>query len=122
MPTQRNDPSRPVLVVEDQEDLREVWTAFLTRRGDRVVSAGRRDQALQMLSGGLAPCAAILDWSLADGDADSLVTALLRVVPRCTIVVVTGHGHDIDELVSKPDVVVLHKPFALRELASALDR
>ena len=53
--------SRPVLLVEDTQDLREATAAILEMSRYRVVSARSGLEALALLRGGLDPCIILLD-------------------------------------------------------------
>ena len=53
--------SRPVLLVEDTQDVREALAALLESCRYRVVTASDGLDALDMLRGGLDPCLILLD-------------------------------------------------------------
>lgn len=59
MPLRR--PRSPVLLVEDNPDVREAMEALLAIDGYTVVSAGDGEEALEVLRGGLVPCLILLD-------------------------------------------------------------
>ncbi len=55
------EPQKPVLVVEDDSDLRDALEYLLQACGYSVVAAGDGDEALRRLRGGLRPCVILLD-------------------------------------------------------------
>lgn len=54
-------PEKPILIVEDDSDLREALTFLLKACGYPVVAAGDGEAALAELHGGLEPCLILLD-------------------------------------------------------------
>lgn len=53
-----------ILVVEDDDDLRESLTELLEARGFPVVAVQNGKDALERLAGGLSPCLIVLDLML----------------------------------------------------------
>lgn len=80
------DAPRPVLVVEDDADLRGYLTRILERQGHRVVAAASAEDALAKLQGECAMLA-VLDVGLPGMDGFALVEHLDDDVP---VIVVTG--------------------------------
>jgi len=54
-------PEKPILIVEDDSDLREALAYLLKACGYPVVAAGDGEAALAELHGGLEPCLILLD-------------------------------------------------------------
>lgn len=117
------DPGLPVLIVEDDPALREVYAEVLAAEGFRVRVAADGQEALDVLSDGSpVPCALILDlrmpgmngWQLADrlrhDDA-------LSVVP---IVVVAAHYLVADEARRIGAARWLQKPVNLDRLVTTV--
>ncbi len=91
----------PVLVVEDDPDVREVMIAIVEREGHRAVPARSGAEALQFLRNGLNPCLILLDlmapvkngWEFrAEQNADPHLAS----IP--TIVVSAPKPIDLDQL------------------------
>jgi CheY-like chemotaxis protein len=55
------DPNHPVLVVEDEPDIREVMVAILESEGYVARAAAHGAEALAHLRAGLTPCIILLD-------------------------------------------------------------
>ena len=123
----RRDSRARVLVVEDDEALRELIVARLRRDGFEILEAGSGDEALDVLT--------IASHSLRpDDDIDLLVTdarmpgtsglevaRLLReVASTIPVVLITAYpdGEVVNE-VSRLGLYLLAKPFALDRLSDA---
>jgi len=79
----------PVLVVEDDPDVREVMIAVVESEGHTAVPAENGDQALQLLRNGLHPCLILLDlmmpvksgWEFrAEQNADPHLAAIPTII------------------------------------------
>lgn len=109
-----------VLVVEDDTDLREIWTEALTREGFRCTAAGDGDEAIALL-GEASPQLVITDFSLPMADGLDVCRAIrthdgLSQVP---ILLLTGNlpTHPrIAEALQLPHVTLQEKPVSLRRL------
>jgi CheY-like chemotaxis protein len=54
----------PILIIEDDEDVRDSLDELLTMRGYQVFGAANGREALERLESGLSPCIIILDLML----------------------------------------------------------
>src|SRR4029077_11840087 len=66
MPVPR--PSRPVLLIDDNEDVRVSMQTLLELDGYRVIAACEGEDALTKLRGGLDPCVILLDMLMPGKD------------------------------------------------------
>jgi CheY-like chemotaxis protein len=92
-----SDVRRVILLVEDQEDNRELLGEALGEAGFEVAAAGTLREALDTLDR-LRPNAAIVDISLPDGSGHA-VAQRIRAMPdghAIRIIAVTGHGRQTD--------------------------
>ena len=105
-----------VLVVDDDEDIREGLGAVLVARGFRAVIASNGNEALALLqSGRVQPSVVLLDMSM-PGCSDFLaLQANDPNLARIPVVVVTGAE---DRTLAPFEAVraIVTKPFDLREL------
>mgnify|MGYP005752748535 FL=1 len=107
-----------LLVVDDEEDIRELLDTYLTGYGFEVrtvASGAQMRAALQE-----APCdLVLLDLGLPGEDGLTLAREL-RADPNIGIIIVTGRGQPVDRIlgleVGADDYVA--KPFELRELVA----
>jgi CheY-like chemotaxis protein len=96
--TNTSDPKRaaavpPVLLVEDDPDIRQAMKFLLELDGLRVATAANGAQALSKLRGGLRPCLILLDLMMPVMDGfefrkQQMQDAALSAIP---VVVYSGH-------------------------------
>jgi DNA-binding NtrC family response regulator len=115
--------SAKVLVVEDQESLRKAIAEYLRNCGFEVVDCDGCQSALKAL-GRFRPDAAVLDYSLRDGNAILLLDQLKQTDPLTSVIILTGHG-TIElavEAMKKGAENFLTKPVELPTLMVLLER
>ena len=82
-------PERPVLVVEDDEDFRNILQECLEDAGHSVKAAWNRSKALDLLKEGLRPGLIVMDLMMPGVDSETFIKALpqhgLRNVPVLVI-------------------------------------
>ena len=110
-----------VLVVEDDEDIREVISALLQEFGYRVVLAGNGQEALQRLRSGISrPCVILLDLWMPVMDGWQFREELQKDAALAAIPVValsgTGEGGSFDAAAH------LIKPVQFDPLVSTVER
>jgi DNA-binding NtrC family response regulator len=86
MPTRRR-----ILIVEDDPAVRMPMRHYLAGRGYEVAEAAGMAAALEAWTTGRAD-AAVLDFSLPDGDGLSLLRRLKALEPSLPVILLTGHG------------------------------
>ena len=111
---------RPVLLIEDDMDLRLAMGIFLNSRGFAVTSCGNGRDGLALLEKGFKPAVIVLDLMMPVMNGFEVLQAL-RADPRWTgipVVVVSGNrGYDAGDL----DVQgVIRKPFDADDLVRVL--
>jgi DNA-binding NtrC family response regulator len=112
-----------VLVVEDEEGVRLPLRRFLTGMGYEIVEAGSLSSALDAVRK-QSMDAAIVDFSLPDGDGLDVLRALKAQDPSLPVVLLTAHG-TIDLAVRAIKEGANHfltKPVELKALAVVLER
>jgi len=87
-------PRRRVLLVDDQESVRDILAAQLRDAGFDVVSATGGEQALAMIAGGLAVDALVSDLSMPRIDGLAVIAAAQRHLPRLPAILLTGYAGD----------------------------
>ena len=83
--------SKHILVVDDQESLRAAIREFLELQGYRVSDVPGSKAAARVYTED-PPDAAILDYSLPDGNGIQILEALRAADPTIPVIVLTGHG------------------------------
>lgn len=110
--------AREILIIDDQEDAREMLVALLGRMGWATQRASCGREALAVMAAhqdtvGLA----LVDVILPDFDGISLARELREKYPRLGIVLLSGGLNDESRwIVSEEGFRFLPKPFKLREL------
>jgi two-component system, chemotaxis family, chemotaxis protein CheY len=80
---------KTILVVEDTEDLRELFMEVLRREGYEVVGAENGQEALTILSASLAePCLVLLDLMMPVMDGETFLRTLQETPDGATLPVI----------------------------------
>jgi two-component system, response regulator RegA len=114
-------PADILLIVEDDEPLRECLAGAMAARGFQVITAGSVAAGLGQVESN-APAFAVVDLRLPDGCGLTVVEALKRRRPDTRILVLTGYGN-IATAVSAAKIGAvdyLTKPATAEEIASVL--
>jgi len=111
-----------VLIVEDEDILRETLSSFLTRQGHEVIAAASGYEALEV---GLdaSPDVLVADWMLKNHIHGLHVSAVFRALhPRLNTILITGFpSRDLLEESDRCGISrLLEKPFDLRDLDEAV--
>jgi CheY-like chemotaxis protein len=112
------DHQRFVLIVDDDQVMRETLAEALAEMGVAAECAADGLAALERLRAGERPCAVLLDMRMPRLDGEGLLAALRVDAALADIPVVTMTGLDAE---SAPEVhASLRKPFDMDELARIL--
>lgn len=119
----RRPPRERVLVVDDDEDIREVLTLTLRHEGWEVVATRSGTEALRAVRE-QAPFAALIDYQLPDMSGLDLMRLARAADPDLPCIVVTGQGNErvAVEIMKAGAVDYLVKPFEPREIAAVVRR
>ncbi len=109
-----------VLVVDDDDAVREVAAALLCELGCTVQAAASGRAAIDLLAGGAAVDAALLDYAMPGLNGRETAARLRTLRPRLPVVLMTGYA-DFAAL-AQDGLPVLRKPFAAADLADSLAR
>jgi DNA-binding NtrC family response regulator len=113
-----------VLIVEDEDSLRETLTRFLTREGYTVIAAANGSQAFDEAVAA-SPDVLVADWMLKDHLHGLHVAEAFKAVnPSLNTVLITGFpSQDLLAESDKAGVLqLLEKPFDLADLREAVSR
>lgn len=112
-----------ILLVEDQENLREAGRGMLTSLGYRVVTAANGREALDLLTG-LQVDAVVTDVVMPEMGGKALMGELRQRAPQLPVVAVTGYTmkEEISDLRELGFFEVLQKPFDALSLAQGVRR
>lgn len=121
-PEQTTDASKPwVLIVDDDEDNRELLAEFLSGEEYAAVSCGAAADAERILDSRSPPCLVISDVRMPDMDGRTFVARLRkrRGLEETPVVFVTGNTASSLGTIDEP---VLTKPVDLDALMNAVVR
>jgi len=118
---------RRVLVVEDNEDVRELAVSVLGLAGYAVQSAPSGEQALAMLEDGAQVDLLFTDVIMPGGmNGLDLIERAHRLLPDLPVLVTTGYMDDLPERGRSTDLKILAKPYRhetlLEQVEAALKR
>lgn len=105
--------SAPVLVVDDNEDLRELLCEFLTMLGHHPMPARDGLEALQMLADGQRPVLVLLDRHIPRMDGVAFLEEAAQSLRGVPVIWMTGAADDVQHPLVR---ATLHKPFDLAAL------
>src|SRR5213078_2867831 len=116
------DPTRHLLLVEDESALREAVAEQLSDRGYHVEQAGSGETAIARLAD-FAFDIIITDLRLPGIDGSAVVEAAVERYPDIVAIVITGYGtvKDAVEAVRRGAWDFVSKPFQIDELLHALE-
>ncbi|HEX2861262.1 MAG TPA: response regulator [Lacunisphaera sp.] len=118
-PQHKTDAPRDwVLVVDDDEPIREVLAQFLEGAGVEVLGAGGGLAALDVVASRAAePVVVFIDVLMPGMDGLTLARKLKSKLKRSTLVIISGHMTDLSWWpVDLREVAFLAKPFRLAEV------
>ena len=115
-----DDTGGPLLIVEDNELVRDMCTTVLRESGRSVVATGDSDDALRLLDeGGFR--VVVTDLSLPGSISGlELVRELRSRYPDVAVIVTTGRLDEPEAI--DPSVEVVMKPFGIDQLLAAVAR
>ncbi|WAS96843.1 response regulator [Nannocystis punicea] len=112
----------PVLVVEDDRDIRETMGLVLEGEGYEVVTAPNGREALQLLQSGLRPCLVLLDLMMPVMSGWELREQMLRDPSMAAIptIVITGDTRASQRTAQLRAAACFAKPFEISDLLAAV--
>jgi two-component system, cell cycle sensor histidine kinase and response regulator CckA len=115
--------SGTVLVVDDEEEVRQVASGLLKSMGFEVVTAGDGLQALDRYRESPVPIRAVLmDLTMPHLDGAETFRELRRLDPGCRVVLTSGYNQQeaIQEFLGKGLAAFVQKPFLRADLMAAM--
>jgi len=114
-----------ILVVDDELPLLKMLSAYLTRLGYTVTTAGSTNKAREEIAAGAERFAlAVLDATMTGVPVHELAAEMLAANPRLCVIVASGYHVNVTalEATAPGRVMFLHKPFSPEMLARAVRR
>jgi|ERR1700756_5671220 two-component system, OmpR family, response regulator len=109
-------PSKRILIVEDERELREVLARGLRRAGYTVDAAGTAAEAQQLIEG-QSYVLVVADWMLPDGNGIDLADRALE--HRAKTVIISGYLFGLPAGAARRHFL-LRKPFSIDDLVVAV--
>ncbi|MGB9092136.1 MAG: PAS domain-containing protein [Pseudomonas farsensis] len=119
LPAQANNPLRWVVLVEDQQALRQIISEVLREQGYQVSTFDTGAAALHALRAGLAPDLLITDFSPAGGlDGAELIDEAMALYPGLRALFITGYDSSraLGDIPVSAATARLGRPFAIDDL------
>lgn len=108
---------RDILIVEDNDSLREVLTEALSTENYSVVQASSAEEGIEKLKQAAFDIV-ITDLKLPEGDGISVLSAAKAEKPDCDVIIITAYG-TVDKAVDamkKGAVDFITKPFSIDQI------
>ena len=115
--------SGTVLLIDDEEVIREIGTDMLQTLGLECLTAGNGDEGIQIFKERMDKIdAVILDVEMPGTPGDQVFETLLSIKPDVKILLASGYGKDyLEANVFKEKIeFFMPKPFQLKQLANKL--
>jgi PAS domain S-box-containing protein len=106
-----------ILLVDDEQLVRDGIAMMLRELGHRVVEAGGAAEALDKIQNGLQLDVVVTDYKMPRMDGAELARRLKRWQPQLPVLLITGYSGSADDTMG---LTRLAKPFRQSEIAAAL--
>ncbi len=112
-----------VLVVDDNEDVREVIVAYLEALGYQALQAAGGRDALELLAGNAGDIELLMaDYAMPGMSGTELARAAHAKWPELPVIVITGYADTTGFDDQFDEAILLRKPFRINELGAAIER
>jgi two-component system, cell cycle sensor histidine kinase and response regulator CckA len=117
-PVEAHPGTQTVLVVEDEDGLRELAKRLLQRQGYTVLLAADADEALRLFEQNPSIAVLLTDVVMPGASGPDLTKQLVEQRPELRVIFMSGYTEDaiVQHGVLKPGVAFLHKPFTSETL------
>lgn len=116
-PTDISDPARTLLVVDDDDVIRQLLTEILSGQGYQVLQAESSAEALRVASSTEKIHLLLTDFSMPGGNGLDLTREFRTVHPKTPVLMVSGSlPQNLGKLAGLDHFETLDKPFEFQEL------
>jgi signal transduction histidine kinase len=110
-----------ILVVEDQQDVRETTVENLSALGYSAVPAASGKDALALIEGGKSFDLVLTDFAMPAMSGLEFARAVQGKTADLPVIIVTGYA-GVDSISPPDEFIILRKPYKLDQLATAIER
>ncbi len=113
-----------ILVVEDEQQVRDVMARALTSCGYRVIAASDGREALARYDTGRSVDLVVLDMVMPGMGGRECMESLLKINPKVRVLVTTGYTSDgsANDLLTAGAIAIIEKPLDLKVFAETVQR
>jgi nitrogen-specific signal transduction histidine kinase/ActR/RegA family two-component response regulator len=115
--------SETILLVDDEEFIRELGSRILTRAGYKVITASQGKEALEMYKKGNNEISlVILDLIMPEMGGKQCMEGLLRINPAVKVIIASGYSAEsrTKETLASGAKGIVNKPYNIREVLEAV--
>jgi len=114
--------TKTVLVVEDEDGLRELAKRFLQRHGYTVLVAADADEAIRLFDGNPSIDVLLTDVVIPGASGPELTRQLIARRPALRVIYMSGHSEEAvrQQVVLKPGIAFINKPFTSEALGEKI--
>lgn len=112
-----------ILVIDDEEDIRDVVESVLTRRGIRVLTAENGRRGLELFRAHTAEIdAVLLDMNMPGMNGEAVFDELLKIRPNVKVILSTGYSEQeaATHFADAPLAGFVHKPYTASSLVDKI--
>jgi two-component system, cell cycle sensor histidine kinase and response regulator CckA len=116
---------RTVLVVDDEQQIRDVVARFLKHSGYRIITASNGSEAVSLYEEEMHKiCLVILDLVMPEMDGETCLKTILKINPDAKIILLTGFTTEqtVFDIAAEHVVEIIEKPFDLFELTHKIKK
>lgn len=114
--------NKTVLIVDDDDDLREIFEMVVSQAGYRSLCAGSGNEGLRIFKENQVDLV-VSDVKMPDGDGKFLLQSIKKLNADQPVIMMTGYsGSVLADLEESGAEMVLRKPFPMDELLSVIKK
>ena len=112
-----------VLIVDDEEFIRDIVSECLSSTGHNVMTAGSSDQAIELIKKNHFDIT-FLDFSMPNKSGLQLLREIKAIDPNSTVVIISSRPEEQlpDELSDEGSYNIIKKPFSVDQIQNAVSR
>ena len=120
---ENNNTRLKVLLVDDEEIIRDIGKTMLTHMGYQVILAENGEEAIELYKSA-RPDLVILDITMPVLSGKDALKRIMEIDPNAKVIISSGHPFDssAEELLQMGAKLYLQKPFKIKEIKEAIEK